>query len=323
MKTREYVLGIDTSNYTTSVSLINQNYDILFDERIVLGVKEGQRGLRQSDAVFKHTQNLPILLDRAFHLVKEGHSIKTIAVSGQPRNIEDSYMPAFLSGKAAGQILTGALKCDYKEFSHQEGHIRGGIIHNKIDKVENLIVFHISGGTNEILLTNQENDRYTCDIVGQTKDISFGQLIDRIGVKLGYPFPSGKFLDEIACEFHDNNINITKDIYIKNLDFNVSGIETELIRVIENGRIEKKFVVNALFTKILICLIKLIDQVVRQYDPVSILFVGGVSASQYIRKNILEYSQEKGLRIHFSNPAFSTDNAVGLAFLALDSMVKK
>ena len=48
----KYYLGIDTSNYTTSVALIDEINNILVDLRRVLKVKKGQRGLRQQEAVF-------------------------------------------------------------------------------------------------------------------------------------------------------------------------------------------------------------------------------------------------------------------------------
>ena len=57
------ILGIDTSNYTTSVAIADEN-GILRNEKIVLDVPLGGRGLRQSDAVFAHTRNLPILMER-------------------------------------------------------------------------------------------------------------------------------------------------------------------------------------------------------------------------------------------------------------------
>ena len=57
----------------------------------------------------------------------------------------------------------------------------------------------MSGGTTEILLLNRNKNstEYNIEIVGGTKDISFGQLIDRIGVKLGYRFPAGKYIDKM------------------------------------------------------------------------------------------------------------------------------
>ena len=60
-KIRSY-LGIDTSNYTTSVALCAEDGTVLENFKLLLGVAEGERGLRQSDAVFSHVKNFPVLI---------------------------------------------------------------------------------------------------------------------------------------------------------------------------------------------------------------------------------------------------------------------
>ena len=63
---------------------------------------------------------------------------------------------------------------------------------------EEFLSLHISGGTTELLLVENKNNKLTIDIIGGTLDISLGQLIDRIGVKLGFKFPCGKEMDNIS-----------------------------------------------------------------------------------------------------------------------------
>ena len=58
-------VGIDTSNYTTSLAFCTSDGEIVANLKCPLPVKEGERGLRQSDAVFLHTKNLPTLFGMA------------------------------------------------------------------------------------------------------------------------------------------------------------------------------------------------------------------------------------------------------------------
>ena len=83
-----YYLGIDTSAYTTSLAIVDESGQIFCDHRLVLDVPPGKRGLRQSEALFLHTKNLPELVER----VKPSafSSLKGIAVSAFPRPVEDS-----------------------------------------------------------------------------------------------------------------------------------------------------------------------------------------------------------------------------------------
>ena len=61
-------------------------------------------------------------------------------------------------------------------------------------------IFHLSGGTTEALLATKDDIHYDLDIVGGTKDISIGKLLDRAGVALGYNFPAGKYIDQLALK---------------------------------------------------------------------------------------------------------------------------
>ena len=56
------ILGIDTSNYTTSAAVLDG--EALTQQKQLLEVRPGERGLRQSDALFQHTRNLPLLFDK-------------------------------------------------------------------------------------------------------------------------------------------------------------------------------------------------------------------------------------------------------------------
>jgi N6-L-threonylcarbamoyladenine synthase len=200
------VLGIDTSNYTTSVALAGMDGQVLADARRLLAVKTGERGLRQSEAFFQHVECLPSLLGGV--LDKYRADICAVAVSDRPRSAEGSYMPAFNAGARFAQALAQALGKPLFMFSHQDGHIRAGMHGSALSGQGSFLAWHLSGGTSELLLISRHGDGaeargaagafYDIRIIGGSLDISFGQLLDRLGVRLGYSFPAGKALDEAA-----------------------------------------------------------------------------------------------------------------------------
>ena len=65
-------LGIDTSNYTTSVCIYDSENGIMLQKKLLLPVKEGEKGLRQSDAVFAHVRNFPSLMAELAPYLVEG-----------------------------------------------------------------------------------------------------------------------------------------------------------------------------------------------------------------------------------------------------------
>ena len=111
-------LGIDTSNYTTSMALVNNEGQVLADERILLKVKKGMRGLRQSEALFQHIRNLPALSEKIMR-AKENYgdfNIRAIGASSKPRPVEDSYMPeqSFCCRKMFKKPWTLKMRCIFR-----------------------------------------------------------------------------------------------------------------------------------------------------------------------------------------------------------------
>ena len=97
---RDVVIAIDTSNYTTSVAFCDEDGKVIANVKLPLPVAQGERGLRQSDAVFAHVKNMPSLMEEVADAMRGG-TLTAIGVSEAPRRAEGSYMPCFLSGVAS------------------------------------------------------------------------------------------------------------------------------------------------------------------------------------------------------------------------------
>ncbi len=301
-------LGIDTSCYTTSLAAA-------FGENVIslkrpLAVKVGECGLRQSEAFFQHTKNLPEL----FLELKEKIDFKEydevfVTVSSNPRNVENSYMPVFTAGQEVAKIISLVLGAKYFEVSHQEGHIMSAIYSLKKYFVMNepFLTYHISGGTTELLFTKREGNRFLCEIVGGTKDLPAGQFIDRIGVRSGFSFPSGKEMDQRACLYAGEKSK-TK-ICVNDGYINLSGEETRYERLLESGK-DRDFVAYATMKTISDSLKKSIDFAKEKYGVTSVLMVGGVSSSLFIKN---EFSDTEN--VFFAEPHLCTDNAVGVCLM--------
>ena len=193
-----YYLGIDTSNYTTSVALYNSDTNEIISEKKLLPVKQGEKGIRQSDAVFHHTVQLPELIDKLFD--GKPYNISGIGVSVKPCNEKNSYMPCFLTGVSVAVSLSSALNVPLYRFSHQDGHIMAALFSaNKMELIDDkFIAFHISGGTSQALLVKPCEDYFKTEIISDSLDLKAGQAVDRVGISLGLKFPCGSELEKLA-----------------------------------------------------------------------------------------------------------------------------
>ncbi|MBR6795344.1 MAG: hypothetical protein IKM52_04475 [Clostridia bacterium] len=299
-------LGIDTSNYTTSAALA-ENGEILCNSKHPVYVKPGERGARQSDAVFSHVKNLPDVVSRLGH-----RAYSAVGVSVRPRDVEGSYMPCFLAGQAVASSIATTLGVPLYTFSHQAGHVRAALYsagrNDLIDKT--FLAFHVSGGTTEVLL--YEGGTITC--VGGTLDINAGQLIDRVGVLLGLSFPCGKELDAL-CDFDalKRNVDIAPMANVKALSCNLSGLENKASDFLKKGvpsEVVAAFVIASVEKTLAKLTENALDAFADKVKGAPVIFSGGVSGNSYIQKQI--GNQFNAL---FAERAFSSDNAAGIALL--------
>lgn len=301
------ILGIDTSNYTTSVAIVEDG-KCIYDSRKLLETKLGERGLRQSEALFQHINNLPKLL--CTDLIK---NIEGISVSVKPRPVENSYMPVFKGGESIATSIGNAMGIKVFQTTHQEGHIEAAIQSIKF-KDRDFICIHLSGGTTEVLLVNKAKS-YSIEIIGETLDISAGQFIDRIGVAMGYPFPSGKIIDELALKGIKATLRIPSKV--NNFKMNFSGQETLGLRFIKEGYNQEDISYS-----VMLCIAKtmekLINNLLNNYG-LPILFMGGVASSKFLKI----YLKEKfNTSVHFSDEKYASDNALGVAFIGFSNFME-
>ena len=304
-------LGVDTSNYTTSVCAIAEDNKHFSVKRPLL-VKPSEKGVRQSDAVFMHVKNLPSAFSELFDLVKgewgNNYTVKAVGVSSTPRPVEGSYMPCFLSGVSVASSIAETTNVPLYCFSHQEGHVRAAIFGADIDVPKSFYSFHLSGGTCELLKTEKNEFGFDMKIVAESQDITLGQLVDRVGVMLGLDFPCGIHLEKLAKD-------MTRKIKIcGNEKINLSGFENKAKEMYENT-LSKEEVSSYVYSVIVSAIDKMLES--RDDTSLPVVFAGGVSGSKIVQSHA-----SKVCNAYFAPPALSSDNAVGIAILTKEKFLK-
>ena len=299
------VIGFDTSNYTTSIAYFNgmqgENCSKL------LPVKQGELGLRQSDAVFAHIKGLPELSGRLFSNF-DVSSITAVGVSTRPRAVDGSYMPCFMVGYSHAKLLADLLNVPLVEVSHQQGHVAASLWSaERLDLMDvPHLAWHLSGGTTELLLVEPDGKNVKCTKIGGTTDISAGQLIDRTGQLLSLPFPSGKHIDALSKSAAKKDLFKVK---CNGTEFSLSGVQNKVQQYYaacndpaETAAYALRCVAHAVY--------QATKNALEQYPGLRVVFSGGVASNSMLRQ-VLD-----PLKPIFSEPQYSTDNAMGVAVLA-------
>ncbi len=299
--------GVDTSNYTTSAAIINGDDLSFVNSRQILDVNDGEVGLRQSEALFKHVKNLPSIIENTIGGVSD---ITAVGVSDRPRSKLNSYMPCFLAGVSAASAVSMALGVPLYKFSHQSGHIAAALLSSgKTDLLgKRFISFHVSGGTTEAVMVDYDKDDFfKSDIIACSLDLKMGQAVDRVGNMLGLRFPAGKELDKLSLS---GTLPEKPKPTLKGLNCSISGLQNKAEALKTKGCCAEDI---AYFTILYLALTldKMTEKIIAEYGDLPLVFAGGVMSNTIIRKHI---TSRYGA--YFASAELSSDNAVGTAFMA-------
>ncbi len=300
-------LGIDTSNYTTSAALYDSASGEIRQERRLLSVKSGEKGLRQSEAVFQHVKALPELMEALLR----GEHPQAVTCSARPRDEEGSYMPCFLVGEGAARCLAAAMDIPFFAVSHQAGHVAAALFSaGRLDLLgQRFLAFHVSGGTTELLLCSPGKGAraFFVERMAASLDLKAGQAVDRVGLMLGLPFPAGPALEALALQ---SARRFRVKPTMKGCDCSLSGLENRCAELHRRGQADCDVALFCL-ESIGAALAGMADAVLgRLGEPLPFVFAGGVMSNSILRG-------EMGQRYNavFAAPGFSSDNAAGVAVL--------
>ena len=362
-KLKKVFLGIDTSCYTTSVAVLDEAGELLGEARQILSVKPGRCGLQQSEMVFQHTRNLPRLMEEAVGqvlglanselqareangncaigfsgLAQAGYELAAIGVSGYPRPLENSYMPAFLAGLSVARSMAAVTGAQLHIISHQENHLEAGVWSAGGPNAARFLLLHASGGTTDVLLAERQQDgRYRITEVGGSMDLHAGQFVDRIGVALGLQFPAGPALEALASKALARVAAasgseadalaaqmVELPVSVRKLQVSLSGPCTAALHKLEAGAEP-----GALALGVEHALAETFARVLRngaqEYRVGDVLLVGGVGSNKYIRQHVeqklakLRYP----VRLWVPEGRYSCDNATGCAAFAVRMSIDK
>lgn len=300
-------LGFDTSNYATSLAVYDTcSKEVVCDKKKFLPVRPGQLGLRQSDALFHHTAALPGLLEE---LAAEADLTKVgaVGVSARPRPVEGSYMPCFLAGVSAATAFSQAKGIPLVQTTHQQGHIAAALYASGDESLfeRQALVFHVSGGTTDLLLCHGA-DKVEC--IGTSTDLYAGQAVDRVGVRLGFAFPAGAQVSELAAQCTER---IRPKASVKGTQCSLSGLENQCNQLLAAGK-SPAYVCRYCLLCVAETAYRMVVAALEDHPGLPVVFAGGVMSSDIIQK-------ELSVRLpgaHFVPGRFSGDNAIGVALLA-------
>lgn len=303
----DIALGIDTSCYTTSVALASAGRIVTCARRL-LSVPRGERGLRQSEAVYQHVRALPELMEEMMRSAGDT-KISCVCASNAPRPREDSFMPVFACGASFARAIGAALNAPVYFTTHQQGHIRAALQDSGMPDGP-FVALHLSGGTTQTLLCDEKLE---IQELGGTSDLNAGQLVDRTGVHMGLAFPCGPELEKLARRGTAKSL---LPVSRKDLSCSFSGAEAQIKRLLEGGMPQEDAAMEV-YSFLSRSIAWLVVSACRKASTPRALLAGGVASSLLLREELTRRVKklDQDIQLYWGRPELSGDNACGVALI--------
>ncbi len=310
------ILGIETSCDETAISIYNSKKGIILNKiysQIKIHSKYG--GIVPEIASINHAKKIIPLIKYTFNKFKK-KKIKAIAYTAGP-----GLSSSLLIGATAAITLSFLYKIDNLPINHIEGHIMSIMLCKKKPLFPFLSLVISGAHTYLIIIFNY----FKYKIIGQTLDDSSGEVLDKISNLLGYKYPGGEKIYNLA-KLSKNNLNFPKPlINKKNFNFSFSGLKTHITKLIKkNINFKSKCdIAYSLQKSIVTILIKKTKQALINFNLKAIAMVGGVSANNNLRKKMCKMTKKLKKKTFFPPKKLCTDNAAMIAYVGYIKYIKK
>ena len=175
-----------------------------------------------------------------------------------------------------------------------------------------MLALHLSGGTTDLL--EADGDRITQ--IGGSADLHAGQLVDRAGVAMGLPFPSGEALEALARNGKSEG-RLGCSMERGDLTCHLSGAETRVQQWIRRRELPEEDIAREIYDLLARTIVRMLKAGAAQTGQTRALVTGGVASSPLLRQMLKERkNRTRGCpELIFGKPERSGDNAVGVALI--------
>ena len=226
--------------------------------------------------------------------------------------------------------------------NHVEGHIHAVMLEAPVELPALALV--VSGGHTHLFAVEAE---WRYRLIGRTRDDAAGEAFDKVAKLLGFGYPGGPVVDQLAAYGRADAVRFTAPKMKGNtLDFSFSGLKTAVLRWTEARDLSQEIAARrallaahprptaeqwlavtpgatldllASFQRTVIDeLLKRVLRAAGEMDARSVIVSGGVACNSGLREAAQHMGA--GVPVRFPSAALSTDNAVMIAAAAFPKL---
>jgi N6-L-threonylcarbamoyladenine synthase len=283
----------------------------------------------------EHLSNWPPVSRDA--LERAGVELTDVGVVAATRG--PGLVGALLVGLAIGKSIAFALERPFLAVHHLEGHLYSPFLAPRGSDAPaetiaaRFVGLVVSGGHTALFAV----DNGRVETLGETRDDAMGEVFDKVGKRLGLPYPQGPLVDELAERGDPAARRFATPLRGDTLDVSYSGLKSQALLEIEKlerslgpldlSRLDSgpdaeppRDVLDLLAGFRAAAVAQVIDRLDRLADrqEIPLLAVsGGVAANRLLRRELPAWAERRGVDLRLVPLAWSGDNAAMIAHAAL------
>ncbi|WP_411349305.1 tRNA (adenosine(37)-N6)-threonylcarbamoyltransferase complex transferase subunit TsaD [Paenibacillus sp. WLX2291] len=300
------ILAIETSCDETSVAIVQNGKTVL--SNLVSSQIETHKafgGVVPEVASRKHVETISLIIEQAMEEAgMELDDISAIAVTEGP-----GLVGALLVGIMAAKSLAFALDKPLIGTHHIAGHIYANNL--TADMQYPALALVVSGGHTELVLLEREGQ---FRLIGSTRDDAVGEAYDKVARALGFPYPGGPYVDNLAMEANDA-VELPR-VWLEpgSYDFSLSGLKSAVLNVVNQKKMRGEEPMTAEIARgfqeaVVEVLVEKAIRAVKAYNVRQLLLCGGVAVNKGLRRELTARCQREQIELLIPPFEYCTDNA--------------
>lgn len=295
---KRYVLGVESTAHTFSVSVVSSEGEILSNAKSVYHPPEGG-GIHPFEASQSHLASAPAVLSDAI----EGSGATMADISAVAYARGPGLGPCLRVGAVVARTLASSLKVPLVPVNHAVGHIELGCL---LTGARDPVVLLVSGG--HTMIISYAGGRWR--VLGESLDLTLGQLLDQFGRHHGLASPCGGAIEEAASR---SDTYIRLPYAVKGNDVSFSGLLTASKQLLDQGKgfADVSYSVQetafAMVTEVT-------ERALAFTGRREVMIVGGVAANRRLSQMMTTMSERHSARLTAAPLEYSGDCGAQIAW---------
>jgi len=285
------VIGVESTAHTFSVAVVSSRGRILSETKNVYQAPAGS-GIHPLEASKSHLAAAGSVVAQAL----EQSGARSGDVEAVCYSMGPGLGPCLRVGAVVARTLASSLSKPLVPVNHAVGHIELGCM---LTKSTDPLVLLVSGGHTMVVAFSGMRWR----VLGETLDLTLGQLLDQFGRHAGLPSPCGRAIEEAAAK---SNSYVTLPYSVKGNDVSLSGMLTAAKNLFDEG---KDFIdiCYSLQETAFAMVVEVTERALAFTGKTEVMIVGGVAANNRLSSMLTTMTTRHGAAFKSVPIEFSGD----------------